>query len=190
MKDKFNLDQIIFILYLFIIISFTYIHDIYFFLISLFLIIFYKFILLKKNIHKSIINVFFISLVLSLSYVIYNFFKTNHLEIDYFFLFNLRILNIYFLTSLVLNTISVFRLLNFSTNLKIYLILILSIIYNYHRSYYEYKEILTSKGLKLFTLSKQIESLSYFIVINYKKLKEDWEEISFIMESRGFYFYE
>lgn len=190
MINKFNKDQFIFILYLVIIIALTYIHDLYFFSICLFIIIFYKIIILKKTVDRSIINIIFISVVLSLSYVLYNFFKTKHIAIEYFLLFNLRILNIYFLTSIVLNSISVFHLLNFSMNLKIYTVLILSIIYNYHRSYMEYREILMSKGFKLFTFFKQIESLSHFIIISFKKLKEDWEEISLIMESRGFYFYE
>ncbi|MFN3604344.1 MAG: hypothetical protein ACK4UJ_06520 [Leptonema sp. (in: bacteria)] len=120
----------------------------------------------------------------------YTFLITNTLEIHYFFLFNLRILSIYLITILVFENVSIFRVFAFSEKIVIFLTLVLNIIHSYQRFYKEYLDILKSKGFFVLSFKQKLNLLSYLIFLFFLKLEEDWKEISCIMDSRGYYFYE
>lgn len=185
---KLNKDQFYFFLYLVSLFFLTYIHNIYFFLIFLIIIFFYKFFIIKKWFSKSIFNVTFFSLSLSGIYFLYKFFFYQQLELKYFILFNLRVLSIYTLTFIIFQSISIFNVFSFSKNMIVFLSILLNLINSYERFYKEYYDILKSKGFLILNLQKKIYFLSYLIFLIFLKIQEDWKEISFIMESRGFYY--
>lgn len=185
---KLNKDQFYFFLYLVSLFFLTSIHNIYFFLIFLIIIFFYKFFILKKWFSKSIFNITFFSLSLSGIYFLYKFFFYQQLELKYFILFNLRVLSIYTLTFIIFQSISIFNVFSFSKNMIVFLSILLNLINSYERFYKEYYDILKSKGFLILNLQKKIYFLSYLIFLIFLKIQEDWKEISFIMESRGFYY--
>lgn len=185
---KINKDQIVFFLYILILVLFTCIHNYIFFLYVLLLLLLYKILIKKQYYKKSILNVIFFSIFLSSIFVGYNFILTKRLEIEYFFLFNLRVTSIYLFTNIIITSISIFKVFEFSQKGTIFLTLLLNIMVSYERFYREYLDILKSKGFFILDLHQKIKLLSYIIFLFFLKLEEDWKEISFIMESRGFYF--
>lgn len=144
----------------------------------------------KKNawrlLTKTIRSVLFFNLVISLSVVVYAFFKTA-IDWPYLLLINLRVITITYLTFYLSKNCNIFAALSFSRQLSFVMVLAYSQILNFRKVYDDLRLAFQSRILsgkpKTYTGYLSASAVNLFLTKSMVQSKS----LSLAMRSRGFF---
>ncbi len=174
------------ILYISVVLLFSYVHDYRFFLLATP----FLFILSGKDLwrifKKTFMSVFIFSSFVSLSYTAFSLLK-NQFDFEYLLLLNLRVFSITFLTFFFFSRFNIFKLFDFSKTLTFILVLSYSQINIFRKYFQDFKFAFKSR-----TIIKPSKNDIYNFVISVitffgNKSVNNAKEITQAMNSRGFF---